>query len=74
MKKKLLKAGAACLMLLAVGIFGFGSLAKEPGKSLDVLFMHDTHSHLNEFATVENGARPPDLLLEKPVCRSGSNS
>lgn len=55
MKKKLLKAGAACLMLLAVGIFGFGSLAKEPGKSLDVLFVHDTHSHLNEFATVENG-------------------
>ena len=55
MKMKLLKAGAACLMLLAVGIFGFGSLAKEPGKSLDVLFVHDTHSHLNEFATVENG-------------------
>ena len=55
MKKKLLKAGAACLMLLALGGLGFGSLAKEPGKSLDVLFMHDTHSHLNEFATVENG-------------------
>ena len=55
MKKKLLKAGAACLMLLALGIFGVCSLAKEPGKSLDVLFVHDTHSHLNEFATVENG-------------------
>ena len=25
------------------------------GKNIDVLFVHDTHSHLNEFATVENG-------------------
>ena len=30
-------------------------MAEGQGKSLDVLFVHDTHSHLNEFATVENG-------------------
>ena len=30
-------------------------LADEPAKTVDVMFLHDTHSHLNEFATVENG-------------------
>lgn len=30
--------------------------APEPtGKQVDVLFLHDTHSHLNSFLTVENG-------------------
>lgn len=24
-------------------------------KTIDIMFLHDTHSHLNEFATVENG-------------------
>ena len=29
--------------------------ANEVPKSVDVMFLHDTHSHLNEFATVEDG-------------------
>lgn len=29
--------------------------AKEAPKQVDVMFLHDTHSHLNEFSTVENG-------------------
>lgn len=29
--------------------------AEKPQKTVDVMFLHDTHSHLNEFATVENG-------------------
>ena len=55
MKKKFLKTGAVLLVLMLLSVLGFGVLADEPGKSLDVLFVHDTHSHLNEFATVENG-------------------
>ena len=30
-------------------------VAAEEAKTLDVMFLHDTHSHLNEFATVEDG-------------------
>ncbi len=29
--------------------------SKGEGKKVDVMFLHDTHSHLNEFATVEEG-------------------
>ena len=29
--------------------------SKGEGKSVDVMFLHDTHSHLNEFNTVEDG-------------------
>lgn len=29
--------------------------ADVPTQKVDVMFVHDTHSHLNEFATVENG-------------------
>lgn len=32
-----------------------GVSAEEAAKTLDVMFVHDTHSHLNEFATVEDG-------------------
>ncbi|MCI9141132.1 MAG: bifunctional metallophosphatase/5'-nucleotidase [Lachnospiraceae bacterium] len=35
---------------------GTAAAAPEPtGKQVDVLFLHDTHSHLNSFLTVENG-------------------
>ena len=46
--------------LLAAALFFTGasclqaSAAEEP-KQVDVMFLHDTHSHLNEFTTVENG-------------------
>ena len=55
MKKKLLKSGALVLVLMLLSVFGFSVLADNDGKSIDVLFVHDTHSHLNEFATVEDG-------------------
>ena len=53
MKKKLLTITlAVCAILFA----GSGHLmAKQEAKSVDVMFLHDIHSHLNEFSTVENG-------------------
>lgn len=51
MKKKFLAAG---LFLLLSGGLSCGAAADET-KKLDVMFLHDTHSHLNEFATVEDG-------------------
>lgn len=57
--RKIFKAIAAGL-LLAAGILplvpSVRILAKEPAKTVDVMFLHDTHSHLNEFATVEDGS------------------
>ena len=45
--------------LIAVFILPLsGTAAPAPeytGKQVDVLFLHDTHSHLNSFLTVENG-------------------
>ena len=55
MGKKLRKWGAMLSVLLLFGIMVMGASAKGNKKTLDVLFVHDTHSHLNEFATVENG-------------------
>ena len=31
------------------------ALAAASPQTVDIMFLHDTHSHLNEFATVENG-------------------
>ena len=47
-----------CMLILLCGTCFFGTcikqvLAKEKTKSVDVMFLHDTHSHLNEFSTVE---------------------
>ena len=48
-------------MLLALTLFLFTVFANEnvsaatEVKTVDVMFLHDTHSHLNEFATVEDG-------------------
>ena len=55
MKYRFKTAGLMVAMLLVFGVLGFSVSGKEPGKSLNVLFVHDTHSHLNEFATVEDG-------------------
>lgn len=35
--------------------FGINTEASDSAKQVDVMFLHDTHSHLNEFTTVENG-------------------
>ena len=37
------------------GIFCINVSAAEEAKQVDIMFLHDTHSHLNEFTTVENG-------------------
>ena len=55
MKYRFKTAGLMVAMLLVFGVLGFSVSGKEPGKSLNVLFVHDTHSYLNEFATVEDG-------------------
>ena len=55
MKNRFGKTGIIMVILFVFGMLGFSSAAEENTKSLDVLFLHDTHSHLNEFATVENG-------------------
>ena len=48
------------VFLLAAALFFTGAsclhaAAAEEPKQVDVMFLHDTHSHLNEFTTVENG-------------------
>ena len=42
-------------LVLSFGILGSFVSADETSKSVDVMFVHDTHSHLNPFATVEDG-------------------
>lgn len=52
MRKKLLAAiGCACLMILTA-VHG---VAANNDKSVDFLFVHDTHSHLESFQTLVNG-------------------
>ena len=50
-RKSLITAAAVVLLV----VLGLSAAAQENEKSLDVLFVHDTHSHLTEFATVEDG-------------------
>lgn len=54
MKKKWMMIMAVVVMALSAAAIGSGAEAGEE-KHLDVMFLHDTHSHLNEFATVEDG-------------------
>lgn len=53
MKKKLWFSGILMTILLVGGIT-FAN-ANKVAKKVDVMFLHDTHSHLNSFATVEDG-------------------
>ena len=55
MKKRFQWPGLFLALLLAVSLFAVTAAAKEEKKIIDVMFLHDTHSHLNEFATVEDG-------------------
>ena len=55
MRYRVGKTGMMMAILFITGILGFPCAAAENTKSLDVMFLHDTHSHLNEFATVEDG-------------------
>ena len=55
MGKKFRKSITVTVAVILIAMFGFSAVAQENAKSLDVLFVHDTHSHLKEFATVEDG-------------------
>ncbi len=54
MKKKLTALGLGLLMLLAVFVPQMDVWADEAEKTVDIMFLHDTHSHLNSFTTIEN--------------------
>lgn len=53
-KKKLLAAVLTLTMVLTVTIPSFAVATEEP-KTLDILFMHDMHSHLNPFTVMQDG-------------------
>lgn len=69
MKKRFLKCYvlilAAILLVLPMASYQMGAypaafrwMANEPeesGRQVDILFLHDTHSHLNSFLTVQDG-------------------
>ena len=53
MKKTLCVLGLTAILFIA-GCFAITGMADSKEKEVDVMFLHDTHSHLNEFATVED--------------------
>ncbi len=53
MKKKL--GSMLLLLVLSVGLLQMYASADRVPQTIDIMFVHDTHSHLNEFATVEDG-------------------
>lgn len=55
MKKRFFAVVLMVCALVFAGIFSGQVMAASEAKSVDIMFLHDTHSHLNEFATVENG-------------------
>lgn len=54
MRKRKSFLGFLAITLLMVGMICGGAFAAQGEKEVDVMFLHDTHSHLNEFATVED--------------------
>ena len=53
MKKKTILSAVIIFLLAMIGVLG--ATASPDTKKVDVMFLHDTHSHLNPFATVEDG-------------------
>ncbi len=53
MKKRLLKITLIFAMLLSMALPQITTAAEENGKKVDMIFVHDLHSHLNEFSTVD---------------------
>ena len=54
LRKKLLAAVLTFVMALTVTIPSLAT-ATEESKTLDILFMHDMHSHLNPFTVMKDG-------------------
>ncbi len=55
-KKRFVVTALTIATLLLTAVPCGKATADESAKTVDVMFLHDTHSHLNEFATVEDGA------------------
>ena len=55
MKKKYRIISFLLTAILCLGAGNSMVYASEEAKTVDVMYVHDTHSHLNEFATVEDG-------------------
>ncbi len=55
MKKNYIFAVVMSMALLLGGVYTGQVLAATEPEVVDVMFLHDTHSHLNAFATVEGG-------------------
>lgn len=53
MKKRTILSAVIIFLLAMIGVLG--ATASTGTKKVDVMFLHDTHSHLNPFATVEDG-------------------
>ena len=53
--RKIFRKSIIVTAAILIAILGLSAAAQENAKSLGVLFVHDTHSHLKEFATVEDG-------------------
>ena len=53
MKKKLLAVCLGLFMLMAFVVPQIQVAADENPKEVDIMFLHDTHSHLSEFTTIE---------------------
>lgn len=53
MKKKLVACVLTFIMLLAIVLPQIDALAEPVENKVDIMFLHDTHSHLNAFTTVE---------------------
>ena len=55
------------IALLALPAFGMRASAAAE-KQVDILFLHDTHSHLNSFLTVEDGQDVTLGQIGEPRC------
>ena len=55
-RKKILSLLLMIVLLLPVGM-GIHVEAAAETKQVDVLFTHDTHSHLNSFSTIVDGSK-----------------
>ncbi len=53
MKRKIIVSVLCAMLLVVTGLSYVRATAEQ--KKIDVMFLHDTHSHLKEFATVEDG-------------------
>ncbi|MBQ3559592.1 MAG: bifunctional metallophosphatase/5'-nucleotidase [Agathobacter sp.] len=53
MKKKLVALGLSLMAFLLIAMPQINATADQTENKVDIMFLHDTHSHLNSFTTVE---------------------